>query len=104
MRKTNVRSEAPRCDLTLTSWEEQQVRSQRELGFERLLDAGEAAGLLRIHPKTLQRLTRPGRIPAFRVGRFWRYRGSDLEIWLRSSSHSSCQPADRVDFTQEKSQ
>jgi excisionase family DNA binding protein len=71
---TNARSEAPRHDWTLTSRAERPASSQGDLGFERLLNAVEAAGLLRIHPKTLQRLTRLGQIPAFRVGRFWRYR------------------------------
>ena len=73
-----------------------------DASFEPLLDAAEAARLLRIHPKTLQKLTRVGRVPAYRVGRFWRYRGSDLEMWLRSGANSNRQPADCVDFTQEK--
>ena len=76
---------------------------ERDAGFEPLLDASEAAKLLRIHPKTLQRLARVGDVPAFRIGRFWRYRASDLELWLRSGSHSNGQLADRVDFTKEKS-
>ena len=69
-----------------------------------MLNVVEAARLLRIHPKTLQKLTRFGRVPAYRVGRFWRYRGTDLEIWLQSGANSNRQLADRVDFTQEKTQ
>ncbi len=53
--------------------------------FEPLLDDVEAAGLLGIHPKTLQRLARVGEIPAHRIGRFWRYRASELDSWLNSS-------------------
>jgi len=83
----------------VSSREPKQMQLKRDAGFERLLDACEAAGLLRIHPKTLQKLTRIGRIPAYRVGRFWRYRASDLEMWLRSDANSDRQLADRVDFT-----
>jgi excisionase family DNA binding protein len=74
----------------------------RSRDFEALLDVSEAAGLLRIHPKTLQRLARFAHVPAYRVGRFWRYRASDLEMWLRSGANSQRQPADGVDFTEEK--
>ncbi len=57
--------------------------------FEPLLDDGQAAELLGIHPKTLQRLARVGEIPAHRVGRFWRYRASELDAWLREPMNSS---------------
>jgi excisionase family DNA binding protein len=46
--------------------------------FEPLLDDLQAAGLLGIHPKTLQRLARAGEIPAHRIGMFWRYRPSEI--------------------------
>jgi len=62
-----------------------QVRAEKDAEFEPLLDACEAANLLRI-----------------RVGKFWRYRASDLEKELRSGSRFSGQPADRMDFTKEK--
>jgi excisionase family DNA binding protein len=79
---------------------EQQVERQ----FEPLLDDRRASGLLGgIHPKTLQRLARTGQIPAYRVGRFWRYRASELDAWLRSKVNSPGQPA-RVDFTKEDTQ
>ena len=42
--------------------------------FERLVDSREAAALLQIHPKTLQRLARKGEIRAMRIGRLWRFR------------------------------
>ncbi|HEY6253137.1 MAG TPA: helix-turn-helix domain-containing protein [Candidatus Angelobacter sp.] len=50
--------------------------------FEPLLDAEEAAKLLRIHPQTLLRGARRGEIPAIRVGRLWRFRASILNQWL----------------------
>jgi len=51
-----------------------------KIAFEPLLDDGQAAQLLGIHPKTLQRLARAGEIPAHRVGRFWRYRAVPLSL------------------------
>jgi excisionase family DNA binding protein len=60
--------------------------------FERVLNTEEAAALLQIHPKTLQRMARQGVIPAFRIGDLWRFRASALDQWLRSrlcsKSHS----------------
>ena len=75
------------------------VSPKADAEFEPLLDVVEAARLLRIHPKTLQKLARVAKVPAFRIGRFWRDRASDLEMWLRSGANSDRQPIDRVDFT-----
>ncbi len=50
--------------------------------FEPLLDSEEAAALLRIHPKTLQRLARRGEIVAIQIGKLWRFRASALNAWL----------------------
>jgi excisionase family DNA binding protein len=55
--------------------------------LEPLLDDEQAAQLLGgIHPKTLQRMARNGEVPAYRVGRFWRYRASELNDWLALQS------------------
>ena len=78
--------------------------TQSEQQFEQLLDDQQASALLGVHPKTLQKLARTGHLPAYRVGRFWRYRVSDLEMWLQSGANSDRQPAERVDFTQEKTE
>jgi len=60
--------------------------------FEKVLTTEEAATLLQIHPKTLQRMARTGIVPAFRIGDLWRFRASALDQWLRSGlcskSHS----------------
>lgn len=50
--------------------------------FEPLLDAIEAAALLRMHPKTLKKKARLGEIPGRLVGKYWRFRVSDLNEWL----------------------
>lgn len=56
--------------------------------FESLLDSFEAAKLLGIHPKTLQRMARNGEVPGIRVGKFWRFRASLLDAWVRSAVES----------------
>jgi excisionase family DNA binding protein len=57
--------------------------------FEPVLNTEQAAALLGIHPKTLQKLARAGQILAFRIGRVWRFRASLLDEWLRSRLPSS---------------
>jgi excisionase family DNA binding protein len=65
-----------------------QSRTRSELLFEPLLDSDEAAQLLRIHPKTLQRMARNRQIHGIQVGKLWRFRASELEIWLRTKKAS----------------
>jgi excisionase family DNA binding protein len=52
------------------------------IGFEPLLDAVEAAALLRMHPNTLRMKARLGEIPGRHIGKYWRFRISDLNEWL----------------------
>ena len=52
-------------------------------GFEPLLDTHQAAALLGIHPKTLQKLARAGTVPGHRIGDLWRFRVSELDSWVR---------------------
>jgi excisionase family DNA binding protein len=71
--------------------------------FEPLIGSPEAAKLLgNIHVKTLQRYARLGRLPGYQIGGHWYFRASELDAWLESRINSNGQPADRVDFTQEK--
>jgi excisionase family DNA binding protein len=50
---------------------------------EPLLDTDEAAAIMRIHPKTLQKLARSGVIRAIQIGKVWRFRASTLEEWIQ---------------------
>ncbi len=52
------------------------------LPFEQLLDSEEAAGLLKVHPKTLQKMARNGEIAGVQIGKLWRFRASVLNAWL----------------------
>jgi excisionase family DNA binding protein len=59
--------------------------------MDALLTSAEAANILRIHPKVLERKAKAGEIPALKVGKFWRYRSSDLESWVGSQVNCGCQ-------------
>lgn len=52
--------------------------------FESLLGVNEAASLLQVHPKTLQAMARDGEVPCVRMGKYWRFRASDLDAWFKS--------------------
>lgn len=47
--------------------------------FEPLMDSKQAAALVMVHPKTLQRYARNGLVVGLRVGKYWRFRASDLD-------------------------
>jgi excisionase family DNA binding protein len=57
-------------------------------GCEPTLNSEEAAAILQIHPKTLQRMARQGTIPGRQIGDLWRFRASELDEWLRNSVSS----------------
>lgn len=48
---------------------------------EKLLSAEDVAALLGIHEKTVYDMARAGEIRAFKVGRIWRFRPSDVKEW-----------------------
>jgi excisionase family DNA binding protein len=59
--------------------------------FEPLLGVPEAAKLLCVHPKTVQAMARAGTIPCTRIGKYWRFRASVLDVWVREAIESSHQ-------------
>jgi len=65
--------------------------SNKSCIFEPLLNDEQAAALLGIHHKTLQRLARNRQIPAYHIGRFWRFRVSELDKWLGGALTSGSQ-------------
>ncbi len=50
------------------------------------LTPNEIAKILRIHPFTVTRLAREGKIPAFKVGGIWRFRKDQFEQWIERNS------------------
>src|ERR1035441_1109953 len=64
----------------------QQLASNTEpshAASEDLLTADEVAGLLRMTPAWVYAETRRNRIPHMRLGRYFRYRRSAIEAWIR---------------------
>ena len=51
--------------------------------YEPLLNDAEGARFLGgLHPKTVQRMARRGEIPHYRIGKYYRYKASELSNWL----------------------
>ena len=48
---------------------------------EDILTIAELSEHLRVHPTTIYRLLREGRIPGFRVGSAWRFSRASIEKW-----------------------
>jgi excisionase family DNA binding protein len=73
---------------------------QSALDLEPYIDATEAAHFLRIHPKTLMKLARESRVPAYSFNegtrRHWRFLKSELDIWMRSRVNSTSYPVRSV--------
>jgi len=64
------------------------------VNYEPLLSDTEAAQFLGgLHPKTVQRMARRGQLPAYRIGRYWRFRASELSAWLVLHSTGQNSPA-----------
>ncbi len=50
---------------------------------------------LRVHPTTIYRLLRQGRLPGFRVGSNWRFNRAAIEQWERLQAAESPTPITR---------
>ena len=46
----------------------------------------EISKILKLHPFTVTRLAREGKIPAFKVGGVWRFRKDQFEKWIASQT------------------
>lgn len=68
--------------------------------FEPLLDLHEAATVLGMHWKTLESKARQHEVPAFKVGKRWRFRLSSLNSWLEKGLKSNT--TDRAAVTRQE--
>ena len=62
---------------------------EKHLESIRLLTLSEAAKLLQVSTRTLQRMIRQSQLPAFKVGGQWRMRESQLSEWLDQRERSA---------------
>ena len=51
-----------------------------------ILTAKEVAAYFNIHPLTVHKYAREGKIPAFKIGTDWRFHKKYLERWIREKS------------------
>ena len=51
---------------------------------EEVLTAEEVAEYLRIHPYTVRRLVRAGKLPGFKVGGQWRFKKEEIDSLIKS--------------------
>jgi len=54
-----------------------------------IMTAKEVAEYLSIHPLTVHKYAREGKIPAFKIGTDWRFHKKYLEKWIRQKLSSS---------------
>jgi len=54
-----------------------------DLNVKEIIGAREVANYLQLHLFTVHKLARQGRLPAFKVGRDWRFRRSAIDSWIR---------------------
>ena len=47
----------------------------------------EVAKALKLHPYTIRRLSREKKIPAFKFGGQWRFKKSEIEIWIKKQKN-----------------
>jgi len=68
------------------------VGDGKRSAMERPLTCEEAAAFVRVHPRTVKRMARAGKVPGhFRFGR-WYFYASELDCWMRMELHSARHP------------
>mgnify|MGYP001615436016 CR=1 FL=1 len=60
------------------------------------LTPSEIAKILKLHPFTVTRLAREGKLPAFKVGGSWRFRKDEFEKWIASRTSKRLESRRRI--------
>lgn len=50
--------------------------------FDKLMTVAQMAEYLQVDEYTIYAWARKGKMPAFKVGRFWRFRKEEIDKWL----------------------
>ena len=56
------------------------------------LTPNEISKILKLHPFTVTRLAREGKLPAFKVGGVWRFRKDQFEKWIAARTNNRRRP------------
>jgi len=54
-----------------------------------LLTPHELSRILKLHPFTVTRLAREGKLPGFKVGGSWRFRKDEFEKWIEERTNGN---------------
>ncbi len=71
---------------------------KNEVGMSKdkeILTAKEVADYLNLHPLTVHRYAREGKIPAFKIGTDWRFHKKYIERWIREKLNYNIQGKER---------
>jgi excisionase family DNA binding protein len=68
--------------VSILNFEEKEPVMTPTTADHEILTVKELSSLLRVHPTTVYKLLREGRIPSFRVGTDWRFRKDRIERWI----------------------
>ncbi len=63
-----------------------------EIPKSELMTAEETCGYLKITTRTLYRYLQSHQLPAFKLGKEWRFVRSDLEQWIRDRTRARLAP------------
>jgi len=58
------------------------------MSAERLVPPEEVAEMLSVSPAWVQKQARAGVLPGMKLGRYWRFKVSEVEAWLTARSKS----------------
>ncbi|MFC1647796.1 helix-turn-helix domain-containing protein [Patescibacteria group bacterium] len=64
---------------------------------DKLLTTEQVAELLQVHPFTVLKYIKTGKLKAIKLGRVWRIRESNVERFLEERSMASKEPVDTTD-------
>jgi excisionase family DNA binding protein len=59
------------------------------MGVKEILEAKDVAKYLHLHLFTVHKLARQGKLPAFKIGKDWRFRRAAIEEWVKSKEDAS---------------
>ncbi len=63
---------------------ENKMISEKE---KRLLTIDEIAEFLHMNPMTVYSWVKDGKIPAFKIGKVWRFRQTEIDEWLKKQKY-----------------
>jgi excisionase family DNA binding protein len=62
------------------------MRRRNAMANFEFLTVKEVSEMLHVHPSTIYKLTKTGKIPGFRIGTDWRFRTDLIERWMAGQS------------------